>query len=230
MVHIGTAGHKNLEAHCASKACCKHAKGGKPSKPEKAHQVLDAFFQPQAPLNPSTVSMPPPIRPEKCPGDKFALAPDHMEPPSVVGLSKGLSMQATTHQGQSVTGQLSAQHILDKKAVSLLQGLEAAVEQIPSNMPNATPEHRLSIFAADPHTCVAEPGEDDWMILNQMMKLSFGWGELEMASNVPHLLNRGPYGLDGFISFMAFFVQERGLQGALFKTKVDAILKETETQ
>jgi hypothetical protein len=67
------------------------------------------------------------------------------------------------------------------------------------------------------------------MILNQMMKSSFGWGELEMASNVLHLLNRGPYGLDGFISFMAFFVQEWGLQGALFETKVDAIVKEIET-
>ena len=134
------------------------------------------------------------------------------------------------HQGQSITGQLSVQHTLDEKAVSLLQNLEATVEQILSDMPNATPEHQLSIFTANPHTCIDEPGEDDWMILNQMMKLAFGWGEQEMASNVPHLLNQSPYGLDGFILFMTFFVQERGLQGALFETKVEAILKEMETQ
>ena len=234
MVQVGTAGHKNLEAHRASKACRRHAKG---AKPEKANQVLDMFFKPRAPLNPSTVSAPPPIRPEKYTGDNFAPAPEHMKPreqepanPSDVGLSKGLPTQATMHQGQSITGQLPMQHTLDKKAVSLLQNLKAMVKQIPSDIPNATPEHRLGIFTANPHACVAGPGEDDWMILNQMMKLSFGWGEQEMASNVPHLLNRGPYGLNGFISFMTFFVRERGLQGALFETKVEAILKEIETR
>jgi hypothetical protein len=82
--------------------------------------------------------------------------PEHAQEPVgpwIVGLLKGLSTQATTHhlmhQGQSVTGLLPAQHILDKKAASFLQDLEATVEQIPSNIPNATPEHWLSIFAAD---------------------------------------------------------------------------------
>ena len=64
------------------------------------------------------------------------------------------------------------------------------------------------------------------MILNQMMKSSFGWGEAEMVEVIPQLLNRGQYGLDGFIRFMTFFVCERGLEGALFETKVDALLKE----
>ena len=82
------------------------------------------------------------------------------------------------------------------------------------------------MFAVDPRTCVAEPGEDDWMIHNQMMKSSFGWGEAEMVEVIPQLLNRGQYGLDGFIRFMTFFVCERGLEGALFETKVDALLKE----
>ncbi|KAH9041867.1 hypothetical protein EDB83DRAFT_2524007 [Lactarius deliciosus] len=131
-------------------------------------------------------------------------------------------------QGQSAATQLPKQHALDKKAVSLLQDLEAAVKQIPCDVPSATPEHRLSIFAVDPGTCVAEPGEDDWFVLNQMMKSSFGWGEGEMAVIVPQLLNQGPHGLDGFIHFMTFFIQERGLQGVLFETKVEAILKEIE--
>ncbi|KAH8980740.1 hypothetical protein EDB86DRAFT_2835187 [Lactarius hatsudake] len=112
------------------------------------------------------------------------------------------------------------------KAVSLLRDLEEAIKRIPSDTPSATPEHPLSAFAIDPHTCFAEPGEDDWMIINQMMKSSFGWGEREMKATVPHLLNQGPYGLDGFIHFLRFFVQERGLQGALFETKIDAVVKE----
>jgi hypothetical protein len=58
--------------------------------------------------------------------------------PSDIRLSKGLPVQVNMHQGQSITDQLPAQHILDKKAVSLLQDLKATVEQIPSNMPNVT--------------------------------------------------------------------------------------------
>ena len=99
------------------------------------------------------------------------------------------------------------------------------VKQIPSEMPSATPEHQLNIFSVDPHTCIAEPGEDDWLIINQMMKSLFGWGEQEMAAVVPKLLNHSAYGLDGFLCFMTFFAQERGLQGALFETKVEVILK-----
>jgi hypothetical protein len=158
---------------------------------------------------------------------------DVQEPASSMAeCSKGLAVQATMLQGRSMAGQLATQpgvqHILDMKAVCLLRDLEAAVERIPSDTPIATPEHQLSIFAADPHTCISEPGEDDWLVLNQMMKSSFGWGEQEMAAIVPQLLNRSPHGLDGFIHFMTFFVQERGLQGALFETKVEAILKEIE--
>ena len=82
------------------------------------------------------------------------------------------------------------------------------------------------MFAVEPHTCVAKPGEDDWLILNQMMKSAFGWGETEMAMVIPQLLNRGKYGLDRFIRFMTFFVRERGLEGALFETKVEALLRE----
>jgi hypothetical protein len=113
-----------------------------------------------------------------------------------------------------------------ERGVSLLWDLEAAVNQIPSDTPSATPEHCLSVFTVNPRTCVAKPGEDNWFILNQMMKSAFGWGKTEMAMVVPQLLNHGEHGLDRFIHFMMFFVSERGLQGALFETKVEALLKE----
>ena len=67
IIQVGTAGFKNLEAHCGSKACrqarCKRTKGTMSKKPSKPDQVLDAFFKPRVPLNPSTVSAPSPIRP-----------------------------------------------------------------------------------------------------------------------------------------------------------------------
>ncbi|KAH9018990.1 hypothetical protein EDB83DRAFT_2197664, partial [Lactarius deliciosus] len=56
VVHVGTGGHKNLEAHRTSKPC---RLASQPKKPEKANQVLDSFFKPRVPLNPSTVSAPP---------------------------------------------------------------------------------------------------------------------------------------------------------------------------
>ncbi|KAH9013080.1 hypothetical protein EDB85DRAFT_1845294, partial [Lactarius pseudohatsudake] len=129
VIHVGTGGHKNLEAHRTSKACrlaCrKHASGAQSRKPEKANQVLDSFFKPRVPLNPSTVSAPPPI----CPGESFTLTPKRrMEP----------------------LGPEPAQETAPLPAPALLRDLEAAVKQIPSDKPSATPEHRLSIFSVDP--------------------------------------------------------------------------------
>ena len=82
----------------------------------------------------------------------------------------------------------------------------------------------------DPHTCVAEPGEDDWPILNGMLKTAFGWGEAEMAAAIPDMLNRGTLGLDGFAKFMRFFINERGLEGTLFETKINVLIKELGNQ
>ena len=59
-----------------------------------------------------------------------------------------------------------------------------------------------------------------------MLKTAFGWGELEMQENVKSMLNRGEHGLDGFIQFFKYFVLERGLEGVMIETKVDALLCE----
>ena len=51
VVQVGTAGLKNLDTHCASKACrqahCERTKGAMLKKPPKPNQVLDAFFKPR---------------------------------------------------------------------------------------------------------------------------------------------------------------------------------------
>ena len=112
------------------------------------------------------------------------------------------------------------------RATQLLQDLRAAAKQIPDEVPVATEEHALSIFAVDPHTCIAKPGENDWPILNGTLKTVFGWGEAEMATTIPDMLNQGTFGLDGFLEFMTFFINERGLEGILFETKIDELLKE----
>lgn len=192
MVQVGTAGHKNLDAHRALKAChaathmCEKAACQRPLKP---NQVLETFFKPRAPLNPPRVS---------------ALAPLH-----AAEASKQLICQRGLH---------------------LFQDLEASINQIPIDVPNATPEDCLSVFAADPYACVAESEEEDWPILNAMLKSSFGWGETEMATVIPKMLKRGEYGLDRFVRFMRFYVVERSLQGVLFEMKIEALLRELESQ
>jgi hypothetical protein len=123
-------------------------------------------------------------------------------------------------------GSVSACRKICPRAAQLLRDLEAATKRIPDEVPVATQENPLSIFAVDSHTCVAKPGEDDWPILNGMLKTAFGWGEAEMAAAIPDMLNQGALGLDGFIDFMRFFVDDRGLEGVLFETKIDALLIE----
>ena len=115
-----------------------------------------------------------------------------------------------------------------QRGLQLLQDLEAAINQIPSDIPNATPEDCLSVFAVDPRACVAETEEEDWPILSTMLKSSFGWGETEMAASIPQMLKRGEYGLDGFVRFLKFYVVERSLQGVMFEMKVEALVRELE--
>jgi hypothetical protein len=205
MVHVGTAGYKNLDAHRASKGCraraSAKAKGWQ--RPSKPNQVLETFFKPRAPLNPPKVSAPAPVH----------AAEANKQPPMQSGWNRST--------------------IVCQKGLQLLQDLEAATNRIPCDVPSATPDDPLSAFAIDPRACVAESEEEsegDWPIVNAMLKSSFGWGEIEMAAAIPRMLKRGEYGLDGFIKFMKFFVVERSLQGVMFETKVEALVRELESR
>ena len=106
------------------------------------------------------------------------------------------------------------------KGVELLNKLEAALTQIPDNVPLATPAHRLSTFSADPRSWVTrleqdpeDDFEDDWMVVNSMLKTAFGWGESNAQVNVKGMVNRGQHGLDGFIHF--FMLTRTGYPGFL---------------
>jgi hypothetical protein len=99
------------------------------------------------------------------------------------------------------------------KGIELLNKLEAAITHIPDNIPLATPAHWLSVFPVDSRSWVSsleqDPEvdfEDDWMVLNLMLKTAFGWGELEMWMNVKEVLNCSKHGLDGFVQFFKYFI------------------------
>ena len=123
------------------------------------------------------------------------------------------------------------------KGVELLNKLKAALTQILDNIPLATPAHRLGTFLADPRSWVThleqdpeDDFEDDWMVVNSMLKTVFGWGELNAQANVKGMVNRGQHGLDGFIHFFKYSALQRGLEGVLIELKIEVLLCEIENQ
>ncbi|KAN0139589.1 hypothetical protein V8E53_002618 [Lactarius tabidus] len=175
------------------------------SKAKQPNRDLCTFFKARVPLNPPTVIAPPPIHTDKA----------HFSE-----LTENLELE------------LNAPGTL-KKGVELLNILEAAVTRIPDNVPLATPTHQLGIFSVDPRSWVAsleqDPEadfEDDWMTLNSMLKTAFGWGELEMQTNMKEMLNQGKHSLDGFIKFFKYFVFQQGLEGVMIEPKINGLLCE----
>ncbi|KAH9020793.1 hypothetical protein EDB85DRAFT_2094831 [Lactarius pseudohatsudake] len=216
-VHVGFGGEKNLANHRTSKACQKKSQKIQ-SKGPKTNQDLHAFFKPRAPLNPQIVTTPSPIHADEVKARAKDVPRETVHAPDVSCNDLGK------------TSELLATKSPCRKGIELLNRLEAAAKRIPASVPLATPAHRLSAFSVDPHTCVASPEEDDWLILNSMLKAAFGWGESETKDNARSMLNRGEYGLDGFIRFFKFFVLERGLEGVMIETKVDALMHELDNR
>ena len=110
-------------------------------------------------------------------------------------------------------------------AFKLMQELKAKIEAIPNNIaPPAQLDHPLVAFSGDPADCVQGGFKDDWEeVLNPRMKQAFGWGE--GSDKVERdFAQRGKMGLDGFLRFVGYFVEHRGLLGRLIETKVTILL------
>lgn len=240
-VRVGFGGLKNLAIHRTSKGCqSKQAKKLKrpPERRSKAKQDHDlrTFFKARVPLNPPTVVAPPPIQTDEMSfsglSDTLELelgAPGTHKKVNDAHIEMGVSLKVPLAEAGGKPPCL--------KGVELLNKLEAAITRIPDDIPLATPAHRLSVFSIDPRSWVASLEQDpeadfenDWMILNSMLKTAFGWGESDMRANVKEMLNRGEHGLDGFIRFFKYFILQRGLEGALIEPKFEGLLCEIDNQ
>ncbi|KAH8993073.1 hypothetical protein EDB86DRAFT_2805800 [Lactarius hatsudake] len=244
-VRVGFGGEKNLAIHRTSKACQKKQKNKnrgpkraseRPPRPDQPNHDLRTFFKPRVPLNPPTVVAPPLIHTdEKSFSDNQDMMLETRE------MYKD-TLEETREAPEMVPLQVEAEktrRIPCRKGIELLSRLEAAATRIPNNIPLATPAHRLSLFSADPRSCVANleqlegtevEVEDDWLTLNSMLKSAFGWGESEMRENVKEMINCGEHGLDGFIRFFKFFVLQRGLEGAMIEPKIEGLLCEIDSR
>ncbi|KAH9005554.1 hypothetical protein EDB86DRAFT_1458433 [Lactarius hatsudake] len=219
-VCVGFGGEKNLAMHRTSK---------------KNHD-LRTFFKPCISLNPPTVVSPPLIYTDK---RSFGELSDYQETTLETHKRHKEAMLGETQEAPEI-GKPEAgetRNVPCQKGIELLRKLEAATTRILNDVPLATPAHRLSLFSADPHFCVAnlEQGaevevESDWDILNPMLKTAFGLGELEMQEIVKEMLNRGEHGLDGFIRFFKFFVLQRGLEGAMIEPTIESLLHEIDSR
>jgi hypothetical protein len=172
-------------------------------------------------MNPTTVSAPLPIHAPEVPS-VASLTEDHAEPQSLPS--------TTLHAAPNMTPEGLEGDNVCPMAVKLLCELQAGVERISADKPKAIPSHRLSAFSVDLSSCIGQ-GDDNWEdILNPMIKGAFGWGEDAMCKVVKEMLQHGQWGLDGFIRFLQFFVMTCGLKGAMFESKIKALLEELEVQ
>lgn len=115
-------------------------------------------------------------------------------------------------------------------AIGILRKLQEKMELIPKETAPAGPEHPLAIFSEHPAECTkgASLPENDWEeILNPKMKGAFGWGHDSVEAG---FARRGMNGLDGFLRFISYFVNRRGLKGSLIETKVVIIVEAIEKE
>ena len=228
-----------------------------PERPSQGHHNLCTFFKPCVPLNPLTVVAPASIHTddmsfsglsETCSNNvDLKLDLETLETrkqvtkeayPETKEMAEEIQVEMGAPLGTLplVAGTLKTKNLCPK-GVDLLNKLEAATTHIPNNIPLATLAHQLSIFLVNPCSWVAsledDPEvdlEDNWMVLNSMLKTVFGWGELDAQENVKGMLNRSKHGLDRFIQFFKYFILQQGLEGALIEPKIEGLLHEIEKQ
>ncbi|KAG6886090.1 hypothetical protein C0992_004688, partial [Termitomyces sp. T32_za158] len=149
---------------------------------------------------------------------KAVKVPSLAPTPIVLGLSSANSVE------------LSLQHErLHKSAdISFLIRLQSLVSHLPESISEASPNDALADFSHDPAHSV-DPGmngEDIWeLMLNPMLKNHFGWGKTMDMTNV---IRQGPLGMDGFISFIQYFVTQRGVPVALVEQKLEHLMETLE--
>ena len=105
----------------------------------------------------------------------------------------------------------------------LLDAFREKLEQIPLSIPEAGDDHPLAPFAVDAARTVCGEPADDWEnVLNPMIHQAFRWGE---AANRSAMIQWGRKGLDGFLKFIEFYVQKRGLKDVCIREKVEGIMR-----
>ncbi|KAJ7737509.1 hypothetical protein B0H16DRAFT_1762357 [Mycena metata] len=221
-VNVGSGGEANLKANHQDKPPClarKHQNeldeknGPKPEKKKPVFASLQNFFTKPKKLVPSTVPTPLPLY-------GTPITPSHRSVP----------VDDNTGGGEP---EISAPVRVCAEAQALLVVLKARLELIPAHAPLADASHPLAPFSHNPEDDVElnhRARDVDWeQYIEPMMKRAFGWGNIQPELALDYV-RRGSYGLDGFLNFFRYFVEERGLRGHLITGYMEVLLRAMEAR
>ena len=128
-IWVGTAGSKNLEIHRGSNTCrmeCEKKAQAWQKPKERQNELLHINFRPKATEIPSTVATPLPIHAPKV-SPATSLTEDNIEPQSLPS-----NMVIEIDSDSETEGNICPM------VVKILPELQAGVERIPANKPEAT--------------------------------------------------------------------------------------------
>ena len=81
----------------------------------------------------------------------------------------------------------------------------------------------LAVFTVLPESCVSGEPESDWKdALNGLFHQAFGWGGDVLIDG---LIQHGRFGLDGFVQFIRYFVEQQGLVDWCINKKIQKIMQ-----
>lgn len=214
-IQIGFGGEANWQQHLNSTAH-RNREASKISK-NKAKTTITNFFRKASPPKALPVSAAGPSRlssiikgakptsPIQKSFDK-ASTPKASTPPKSVAIPNPLE-EATS------------------SSTSLTKSLRHLAVQLPHSFPIAKPTSVISAVTGDPCLLVSDPLEA-WEILNPIIHSVFGYQST--ANSIAHLVERGPFGLDGFCDWVDACIEKLNVDEALLEPKVLLLLEATQ--
>ncbi|KAF8800419.1 hypothetical protein BYT27DRAFT_7117723, partial [Phlegmacium glaucopus] len=214
-INCGTIGLANLEKrHRGTKACNEaRAKRDKGAKMKKNGSIL-SFLKHKVATVPLTVGSSAPIHSHKLgqipPAEASPIIPIN---PTLGGVASRIS-----------------QPVSEPTADNLISKLWRLVKSLPDSIPEASEFDKLAVFGGDPRN-FDDPNidaDDLWETgLSKVLKATLGWGT---EGDMDQIIRRGKWGLDGLVRFVAYFVEDRGVNEELFKGKLDYLIEELENR
>lgn len=205
MIKLGTSGIANmLSRHCGTQICKKMMsllpKDG--AKKLKNGSLLGMWGTKKAAI-PSTITPTQPVVNQPL---------DRLQDSGAAGDTASLSPGPTIPQFKS----------------AFLNKFHAIICNLPDSVPLGTDNDKLSVFSQDPANFDQQDvsSEDLWeVVLNGTLKEYLGWGT---EDQIITFIRRGQKGMDGMLSFVAYFIETRGVPEGLFEGKLAHILAKAE--
>jgi hypothetical protein len=103
---------------------------------------------------------------------------------------------------------------------NFINKLRNLVNNLPKSVPEALVSDTLAVFGRNPKEFdnpTLDANELWETTLNNVLKLTLGWG---MEEDMSEIVRHGQWGLDGLVKFVTYFVENRGVSQALFEGKL----------